>query len=200
MKDSEHISETDIAVVGLSLRVPGAATPRAFWNNVRNGVVSVRALSDEELKAAGAPAHELADKHYVRCAAPLAGVGDFDPEFFGFGSKDGAILDPQHRHLYECAWEALEDAGHPPERFDGAIGVFAGCGMPWYFVNHVLTNPGLVDSVGLFLLRHTGNDKDFLATRISYAFDLKGPSVNVQTACSTSLVAIHMACQSLLSG
>ncbi|MDZ4773597.1 MAG: SDR family NAD(P)-dependent oxidoreductase [Planctomycetota bacterium] len=200
MSDAAHISETDIAVVGLSLRVPGAATPRAFWDNVRNGRVSVRKLSDDELKAAGVLAHELGEKNYVRFAAPLEGVGDFDPEFFGFGPKEGAILDPQHRHLYECAWEALEDAGHPPERFDGAIGVFTGCGMPWYFVNHVLTNPGLVDSVGLFLLRHTGNDKDFLATRISYAFDLKGPSVNVQTACSTSLVAIHLACQSLLSG
>ncbi len=200
MTHQDHISETDIAVVGMSLRVPGAATPAEFWDNVKSGRVSVHALSEEELKAAGVQPQEWADAKYVRYAAPLEGVGDFDPEFFGFGPKEGAILDPQHRHLYECAWEALEDAGHPPERFDGAIGVFAGCGMPWYFVNHVLTNPGLVESVGLFLLRHTGNDKDFLATRISYSFDLKGPSVNVQTACSTSLVAIHLACQSLLSG
>ncbi|MBL8859732.1 MAG: SDR family NAD(P)-dependent oxidoreductase [Planctomycetes bacterium] len=200
MSDTPEILETDIAVVGLSLRVPGAATPSAYWHNVRSGLVAVRKLTEEELKAAGVPAHELADPHYVRFAAPIDGVGDFDPEFFGFGPKEGAILDPQHRHLYECAWEALEDAGHPPEKFDGAVGVFTGCGMPWYFVNNVLTNPGLVDSVGLFLLRHTGNDKDFLATRVSYAFDLKGPSVNVQTACSSSLVAIHLACQSLLSG
>ena len=101
-------------------------------------------------------------------------------------------MDPQHRHFLEVAWEALENAGHPPERFDGAIGVYAGCGMGSYFYFNVCSNPGLVDGVGMFLLRHTGNDKDFLATRVSYHLNLHGPSVNVQTACSTSLVAIHL--------
>ena len=200
MSQEPQNPETDIAVVGMSLRVPGAANPRQYWRNVRSGHVSVRRLGHEELVKAGVAPHEIADRHYVPFAAPLEGVGDFDPEFFGFGPKEAAILDPQHRHFYECAWEALEDAGWDPQRFEGSIGVFGGCGMPWYFVNNVLTNPGLVDSVGLFLLRHTGNDKDFLATRVSYALDLKGPSVNVQTACSTSLVAVHLACQSLLSG
>jgi acyl transferase domain-containing protein/thioesterase domain-containing protein/acyl carrier protein len=123
----------------------------------------------------------------------------FDAEFFGFSPKEAAILDPQHRHFLTCCWEALEDAGHPPESFDGSVGVFAGCGMGSYFGFNLLTNPELVRSVGLFLLRHTGNDKDFLATRASYLFDLRGPSVNVQTACSTSLVATHLACQHLLS-
>ena len=122
----------------------------------------------------------------------------FDAGFFGIGPRDAAIMDPQHRHFLECAWEALETAGHVPERFAGAIGVFAGCGMNTYMLNNLLTNPTLVDQVGMFLLRHTANDKDFLTTTVSYKLDLRGPSVNVQTACSTSLVAVHLAVQSLL--
>ncbi|HTU57596.1 MAG TPA: beta-ketoacyl synthase N-terminal-like domain-containing protein, partial [Polyangiales bacterium] len=109
-------------------------------------------------------------------------------------------MDPQHRHLLEVAWETLEDSGHLPETFEGPIGVWAGCGMGAYFMYNILSNRELVDSTGLFLLRHTGNDKDFLPTRISYTLNLRGPSVGVQTACSTSLVAVHYACQSLLSG
>ncbi|HEX4984128.1 MAG TPA: type I polyketide synthase, partial [Ilumatobacteraceae bacterium] len=101
-------------------------------------------------------------------------------------------------HFLECVWEALESAGHVPERFAGTIGVFAGCGANLYMLNNLLTNPQLVEQVGWFLLRHTGNDKDFLATTASYKLDLRGPSVNVQTACSTSLVAVHLAVQSLL--
>ena len=124
----------------------------------------------------------------------------FDRDFFGFSPKEAAVLDPQHRHFMELCWEALEDAGHTPGRFDGQIGLFGGCGMGSYFYFNVCTHRDLVDETGLFLLRHTGNDKDFLATRVSYVLDLKGPSVNIQTACSTSLVATHYACQSLLTG
>ncbi len=109
-------------------------------------------------------------------------------------------MDPQHRQFLEVAWEALENAGHPPDTFGGPIGVFAGCGMGSYFYFNICSNPDLVDGTGMFLLRHTGNDKDFLSTRVSHVFDLKGPRVNLQTACSTSLVAVHYACQALLSG
>src|SRR5690606_20349769 len=105
----------------------------------------------------------------------------------------------QHRKFLECCWQALEDAGHTPESL-GPTGVFGGCGMGTYFYVNVMSNRDLVDSTGSFLLRHTGNDKDFLSTRVSHVFDLRGPSVNVQTACSTSLVAVHQACQSLLNG
>jgi acyl transferase domain-containing protein/thioesterase domain-containing protein/acyl carrier protein len=195
-----EVNENDIAIVGMAIRVPGAATPEEYWANLSAGVESLAKLTDAELAARGVSAATLADPHYVKAAMRLQGIEKFDPEFFGFSAKEAAILDPQHRQFYEVCWEALERAGHPPARFDGAIGVFAGCGMGAYFMNNLLSNPSLVDSVGLFLLRHTGNDKDFLATRVSYAFDLKGPSVNVQTACSTSLVAAHMAVQSLLSG
>jgi len=197
---TQQIDESDIAIVGMAIRVPGASTPEQYWNNLVAGVESVRQYSDEELLAKGVSRDTLANPDYVRAGMPLQNYDQFDPEFFGFSPKEAAILDPQHRQFYEVAWEALERASHPPENFDGAVGIFAGCGMGAYFAFNLLSNPDVVDSVGLFLLRHTGNDKDFLATRASYAFNLRGPSVNVQTACSTSLVATHLAVQSLLSG
>ena len=189
---------TDIAVVGIAGRFPDAETPDEFWANLRDGHESARTYTDEELLERGVPASLLANPNYVKGGTPLQNFAQFDAEFFGLGPKDASIMDPQHRVLLEVAWESLESAGHLPEAFDGDIGVFAGCGMSAYFLYNVLTNPDLVNQVGVFLLRHTGNDKDFLATRISYALNLTGPSVSIQTACSTSLVAIHQAAQSLL--
>lgn len=194
------VNDSDIAIVGMAIRVPDAANPQQFWSNLRNGVESVRTYSDEELLAKGVSPATLADPNYVKAGIPLQDLDQFDPEFFGFSPKEAGILDPQHRQFYEVCWEALESAGHTPESFGGSIGLFGGCGMGAYFTFNLLTNPELIDNVGLFLLRHTGNDKDFLVTRVSYAFNLQGPSVNVQTACSTSLVATHMAVQSLLAG
>ncbi len=196
---TDEVNETDIAIVGMAIRVPGASNPEEYWANLRNGVEATRTYTDEELLAKGVSQSTLADPNYVKAGIQLQNLDAFDPEFFGFSQKEAAILDPQHRQFYEVCWEALERAGHPPETFDGAVGLFAGCGMGAYFTFNLLSNPELVDSVGLFLLRHTGNDKDFLSTRVSYAFNLHGPCVNVQTACSTSLVATHMAVQSLLS-
>lgn len=199
-EDSENeINPNDIAIVGMALRVPGSNTPDAYWQNLKNGVESIRSYTEAELLAQGVSEAELQKKNYVRRAAPLDEMEMFDGEFFGFSPKESAILDPQHRHFYEVAWEALENAAHPPETFTGPIGVWAGCGMGSYFYFNLCTNPELVRSVGMFLLRHTGNDKDFLATRVSYLLDLRGPAVGVQTACSTSLVAIHYAVQSLLA-
>jgi acyl transferase domain-containing protein/thioesterase domain-containing protein len=189
-----------IAIVGIAGRFPAARTPAELWKLLAAGREATQWLTDEELRAAGVSDAELADPNYVRASLVLPDMEMFDAEFFGFSKRDAAILDPQHRHFTECAWEALEDAGHPPEKFDGAIGVFAGCGMQAYLPYNLLTNPELKKSIGLFLLRHTGNDKDFLPTRVSYLLDLKGPSMAVQTACSTSLVAVHVAAQSLLSG
>ena len=183
----------------MAARLPDAATVAHYWRNLVGGVESVRQLDDEQLLAAGVARRQLADPRYVKSAVVLDGFDQFDAEFFGFSPKEAAIMDPQHRQFLECAWEALEDAAHPPQTFGGPIGVFAGCGMGAYFALNVLRNRKLMEEVGLFLLRHTGNDKDFLATRASYCFDLRGPSVNVQTACSTSLVAIHLASQSLLA-
>lgn len=189
-----------IAIVGMAGRFPAARTPAELWKLLADGREATQWLTDEELRAAGVAEDELADPNYVRASLVLPDMEMFDAEFFGFSKRDAAILDPQHRHFTECAWEALEDAGHPPENFDGAIGVFAGCGMQAYLPYNLLTNPELRKSVGLFLLRHTGNDKDFLSTRVSYLLDLKGPSIGIQTACSTSLVAVHVAAQSLLAG
>ena len=190
----------DIAIVGLGINVPGAEGVDAYWANLRDGVESIRRLSEQELLDAGESPEMIARKNYVPAAAVLDGFDTFDAEFFGFSPKDAAILDPQHRKFLEVAWQAMEQAGHPPETIPGPIGVYAGCGMGSYFYFNICSNPDLVDDVGMFLLRHTGNDKDFLSTRVSHVFDLHGPSINLQTACSTSLVAIHYAIQALRSG
>ncbi|MDQ3031300.1 MAG: SDR family NAD(P)-dependent oxidoreductase [Myxococcota bacterium] len=188
-----------IAIVGMASRLPGARTADEYWRNLKNGVESVRHYTDEELLASGESPESLRKKNYVRAGAPLDDMEMFDGDFFGFSPKESAIMDPQHRQFLETAWEALENAGHPPEKFEGPVGVWSGCGPAWYFTFNLCTNPELVRDVGLFLLRHTGNDKDFLATRVSYLFDLHGPSMAVQTACSSSLTAVHLACQSLLA-
>lgn len=188
-----------IAIIGMAGRFPGARNVREFWENLRDGVESIRSLSDAELLAAGVTPAEIARPDYVKRAAVLEAVPMFDASFFGLSPRDAAIMDPQHRHFLECAWEAIEDAGHPPQRFNGSIGVFAGSGMNAYLIHNLLANRELLELTGLFQLRQTGNDKDVLATRVSYQFDLRGPSISVQTACSTSLVAVHLACQSLLN-
>lgn len=199
MSDEDR-SDLHIAVVGMSARFAGANTPEEYWRNIRDGVECITDFSDEELRARGVPESLLRDPHYVKRAPVLDRMEYFDAPFFGLNPKEGAIMDPQQRHFLECAWEALEDAGQPPEKFEGPVGVFAGNGMHAYMMYNLISNPELMESEGLFLVRHTGNDKDFLSTRVSYALDLKGPSLTIQTACSTSLVAIHMACQSLLNG
>jgi acyl transferase domain-containing protein/thioesterase domain-containing protein len=195
-----EIGENDIAIVGMAAHLPGAEDVQAYWRNLRDGIESIRKLSREELLAAGEASHLIDRPDYVPAAAVLDGFERFDADFFGLSPKEAAIMDPQHRHFLEVAWEAMEQAGHVPDNFDGNIGVYAGCGMGSYFYFNVCSNRDLVDQTGMFLLRHTGNDKDFMATRVSHIFDLHGPSINMQTACSTSLVATHYACQALLMG
>lgn len=184
----------------MAVDVPGASDIHAFWHNLSHGIESITRQDRDALIAAGEDPARIAQKNYVPAAAPLEGFADFDAEFFGFGPKEAAILDPQHRKFLEVTWAAMEQAGHAPRAFPGRIGVYAGCGMGSYFYFNICSNPDLVDDVGMFLLRHTGNDKDFLSTRVSHVFDLKGPSVNMQTACSTSLVAVHYARQALMNG
>ncbi|MCB8926228.1 MAG: acyltransferase domain-containing protein [Ardenticatenaceae bacterium] len=196
----DALEGTEIAVVGMAGRFPGAQDIETYWRNLRDGVESITFYTDEQLRENGVPEALLRNPNYVKSGAPLDDMDKFDASFFGFGPRDAAIMDPQHRNFLEMAWTAMEHAGYDPERFDGAIGVFGGSGHNAYMPYNLLTNPELLASVGFFLLRHTGNDKDFLTTRVSYLMNLRGPSVNVQTACSTSLVAIHMASQSLLSG
>ncbi len=190
----------DIAIVGMAVDMPGAGDLATYWNNLRAGVESIVKLDNKALVDAGEDPLLMSKPNYVPAAAPLAGFDMFDAEFFGFSPKEAAILDPQHRKFLETAWSALENAGHAPKNFDGDIGVYAGCGMGSYFFFNICSNPEIVRDVGMFLLRHTGNDKDFLSTRVSHTFDLKGPSVNIQTACSTSLVAVHYAMRALQAG
>ncbi|WP_264319340.1 type I polyketide synthase [Rhizobium terrae] len=186
----------------MALRVPGARNVTEFWKNLCDGVESIRTFSTDDLLAEGEDPERIHHPNYVPRGADLPDMEMFDAEFFSLNPKEAAIMDPQHRHFLECAWEAMEDAGRisSPHARRGPVGIFAGCGMGAYFYFNVCSNRNLVDQVGMFLLRHTGNDKDFLATRASFTFDLQGPSVNIQTACSTSLVAVHYACQSLISG
>ncbi len=200
LEGSNQVCASDIAIVGMALRVPGARNVAEFWQNLRDGVESIRTFSADDLIAEGEDPERIHHPNYVPRGADLSDMEMFDAEFFGLNPKEAAIMDPQHRHFLECAWEAMEDAGRTPNNQPGPVGIFAGCGMGSYFYFNVCSNRNLIDQVGMFLLRHTGNDKDFLATRASFTFDLRGPSVNVQTACSTSLVAVHYACQSLISG
>ncbi|MBA4010670.1 MAG: hypothetical protein C0481_02275 [Phenylobacterium sp.] len=197
--DSNAAPGNRIAIVGRAGRFPSARNVDEFWAMLRDGRTASQRLTDAELLARGVSRRQLADPNYVRVANVLPDMDCFDAGFFGFSPREASILDPQHRHFLECGWEALEDAGYVPETFDGRIGVFAGSGMQAYLPFNLLSNPDLAEEIGLFLLRHTGNDKDFLTTRLSYLLNLTGPSVAVQTACSTSLVAVHTAISSLLN-
>jgi phthiocerol/phenolphthiocerol synthesis type-I polyketide synthase E len=191
--------ETDIAVVGMVGRFPGARTLRDFWRNLETATESITIASDEELLRSGGPRGALDDAQYVRARSRLHDVEWFDAEFFGLSSREAEIMDPQHRLFLESAWEALEDAGYAGSTPQLRIGVYAGTSLSTYLLFHLLPRPGLLASVGEFETL-TANDKDYLATRVSYKLDLRGPSVTVQTACSTSLVAVHLACQSLIGG
>ena len=193
-------SDTSIAIIGMAGRFPGAANLGEFWSRLRAGAESIRFFSEEELRRAGVPEELLRDPNYVRASGFLEGVDQFDAAFFGMSPRDAAIFDPQHRLFLECAWTTFEDAGYVPGETQGPVGVFASAGMNDYLTSNLLRNPALVASVGEWLIRHTGNDPNFLATRVSYELNLRGPSLSVQTACSSSLVAVHLACQSLLSG
>jgi acyl transferase domain-containing protein len=169
-----------------------------FWQNLKNGVEAILPLSDADLLSSGIPAEVFQRSEYVRRRGYLSGVDLFDARFFGMTAREAQITDPQHRVFLECAWEALESAGYGAPRDRGLVGVFAGMSMNTYLISRALQSDA-PESVGTFQLA-VGNDKDFLPTRVSYKLDLRGPSVNVQTACSTSLVAVHLACQSLIGG
>lgn len=189
-----------IAVVGLSGRFPGAASLAELWANLREGRETITFFSDDALIAAGEDPAALASSAYVKAAGRLDDIAGFDASFFGLSPRDASICDPQHRLFLECAWEAFEHAGYLGERVTGPVGVFASSGAAEYLMHNLLRNRHIMASVGAWLVRHTGNDPNFLATRVSYALGLTGPSMSVQTACSSSLAAVHLACQSLLNG
>ena len=192
-----------IAIIGMACRFPGAPNMAAFHRNLAAGIESITHFSDAELLAAGVEPTLLNDPHYVKAAPVLDDIDQFDAEFFQYAQRDAELIDPQQRLFLECAWEALEDAGYasdPTQPGSRPIGVFGGAGslMGSYLLSDDHVNEQLIGPI--CSRGHIGNDKDHLCTRVSYKLNLNGPSLTVQTACSTSLVAVHLACQSLLSG
>ena len=187
-----------IAVIGMAGRFPGASNLAQFWRNLCAGVESVQFFTEAELRDSGVPVNLLSHPDYVRAGTLLPDADRFDAAFFGFTPREAEILDPQQRVFLETVWESLENAGYDPERFAGAIGVFAGAGMNHYLLQNLIGRPDILATVGEYQVMLL-SDKDFLTTRAAYKLNLKGPAVTVQTACSTSLVAIHQACQSLLN-
>ncbi|MDV9178005.1 type I polyketide synthase, partial [Streptomyces sp. W16] len=188
----------DVAVIGMCGRFPGAADLDRFWSRLRAGDDLLTSFTDAELAAAGVPEQLLDDPRYVRRAAVLPDAFSFDHEFFGITRREAKLLDPQQRILLEVAWELLETIGYSGGAGDQSIGVFAGASVNTYLTNVVARACDPLTHAGTEIM--LTNDKDYLTTRISYKLGLKGPSVNVQTACSTSLVAVHMGVQSLVTG
>jgi len=196
-----EISDIDglVAVIGMAVRVPGANNLQEFWDNLCHGVDSITHFTDEELLGEGIPKKLLDDPNYVKANGILPEIEKFDAEFFGINKREAQITDPQHRLFLECAWEALESAGYNPYGYDGRIGVFASESLNSYFVQNLQNNRELLARMG-GIQTILGNDRDFLATRLSFILNLRGPSIVLQSACSSSLSAIRLGCQSLNNG
>ncbi|WP_406397033.1 beta-ketoacyl synthase N-terminal-like domain-containing protein [Streptomyces uncialis] len=192
----ETAYDSAVALVGMAGRFPGADDVGSLWRNLRAGVSGLRPVTDEELDRAGVDPALRADPAYVRVGGPVDGLDRFDAAAFGFSAREAETMEPQHRLFLECSWEALERAGYCPTEPGVPVGVFAGCGFPDYMVGNV---SHLATERGAGQLFATGNERDSLTSLVSYKLGLRGPSLTVQTFCSTSLVAVHLACQSLLT-
>lgn len=188
----------DIAIISMAGRFPAAANVDQFWQNLVNGSEAITFFSDEELLRNGVESTLVADPNYVKAGAVIDNAEYFDPSFFNLTRREAETTDPQHRLFLEHAWAALETAGYDAEKYPGRIGVFAGESFNSYLVHNLIPSRELIDSVGAFQIL-IGNDRDHLTTTTAYKLNLQGPCVSVQTACSTSLVAVHLACQSLLN-
>ncbi len=202
-RSAQSNSQPEIAVIGISCRFPGAQNPDEFWQNLCKGIDSISILSDEEIEIADRSL--LQQSNYVKAAAALPDIEQFDASFFGYSAKEAALMDPQQRIFLESAWEAVESAGYNPELYPGLIGIYAGAGMNTYLINNV--HPSQNFSLNRIFLTSSqdlqirlANAGGFLSTRVSYKLNLNGPSLFIQTACSTSLVAVHLATQALLNG
>jgi phthiocerol/phenolphthiocerol synthesis type-I polyketide synthase E len=205
LRSDQEVDSSNIAIIGMAGRFPGASNIAELWANLRSGLESISFLSDDELRDSGVPDALLGDPSYVKAASVLCDIDQFDAEFFKYSAREAEFLDPQHRIFLETVVDALCDGGVDPSRFDGAIGVFAGSALSSYLLailNALYASPAADKGQAPVsrTLAVQGNDKDYLATRTSYKLNLRGPSLTVQTACSTSLVAVHLACQSLLAG
>lgn len=195
---STSLNGSEIAIIGLAGRFPGAKNIDEFWDNLQNGRESISFFSDEELLSAGISSSILNDPNYVKAHAVLEDAELFDASFFGFNPREAEITDPQHRIFLECAWSALESAGYDSQTYKGTVGVYGGSSLNSYLLN-IYLNQNIVNYIDPQQIVLAAS-KDYLTTRVSYKLNLEGPSYAVQTACSTSLVAVHLACQSLLNG
>ncbi|MCL6299476.1 type I polyketide synthase [Streptomyces kronopolitis] len=195
----DPIEATDIAVVGLAGRWAGAEDIGEFWQNLLAGRESAKPIPDEEFLAAGGSPADLAAPDVVRMASTIDGIALFDADFFGYSPAEAKLLDPQQRLFLETCQHALEHAGYDPERFGGEVGVYAGSSQSEYFLNHIHPRYAAEGASLAMAAAKSANMADALATRVSFELNLTGPSLSVQTACSTSLVAVHLACQDLLS-
>ncbi|MFI5589782.1 SDR family NAD(P)-dependent oxidoreductase [Amycolatopsis sp. NPDC051758] len=189
-----------IAIVGMAARVPGAGDLRQFWRNLVDGVESIRPATREELLARGADPETLADPSWVNATTMVDGFDEFDAELFGMTSREAEITDPQHRVFLEACHSALTDGGYDPARYRGAIGVYGGTGRTGYLIENLLRNERVMASQHGGIGMSTGNQPSYLTTSVSYKLNLRGPSLSVHTACSTSLVAVHLACEALRNG
>jgi phthiocerol/phenolphthiocerol synthesis type-I polyketide synthase E len=196
-----EFSSTDtlgkIAVIGMAGRYPDAWNVEQFWQHVKEGRECITFFKDDELLQAGVSRELLSHPDYIKARGVCPGTFLFDASFFGYTPREAELMDPQQRVFLECAWEALENAGYDALSYSGRIGLFAGSGISQYFLA-LLSIPG-IDRVTDAITLATLNEKDYLTSRVGYKLNLRGPCVTVQTACSTSLVSIVMACQSLLS-
>ncbi len=188
-----------IAVIGIDCRFPGAVNADKFWQNLKNGVESISNFSDQDLGEYGIDPSLYNQPDYVKKGFIIDNEDLFDASFFGYSPREAENMDPQHRLFLETVWNVLEDGGYPPGEYEGPIGIFAGSKISTYLLNLINGQQSMFGAVSDYQTL-IGNDKDYLVTRVSYKLNLKGPSVTVQCACSTSLVAVHFACENLLSG
>lgn len=186
-----------VAIVGMSGRFPGARNIDTFWKNLRDSIESTTPFSAAQLAAAGVDPSVFNNPNFVPVGSVIDDIDLFDASFFRFSPREAESLDPQQRIFLETAWHALEDAGYDPETYPGSIGVYGGCAMSTY-LDYLQSNPAFISLLG-YLQVYIGNDKDYLTTHTSYKLNLRGPSFSVQTACSTSLLAVTVASDALLS-
>ncbi|WP_143438466.1 polyketide synthase, partial [Hydrocoleum sp. CS-953] len=197
--EEQEYNDNEIAIIGMSGRFPGARNLEQFWENLKNGVESISLLSDKQLTKSGVPSEILNNPNYVKVGATVSDIEMFDANFFNYSPREAEEIDPQQRLFLECAWEAIESSGYNPENYEGSIGVYTGAGVLTYLMYNLADKDFIVlDS--RYFAQMVANDKDYLATRTAYKLNLTGPAITIQTACSTSLVAVHLACQSLLNG
>ncbi|WP_439380586.1 SDR family NAD(P)-dependent oxidoreductase [Amycolatopsis lexingtonensis] len=189
-----------IAIVGMAARVPGAGDLRQFWRNLVDGVESIKPATREELLARGADPATLDDPSWVNATTVVEGFDEFDADLFGMTSREAEITDPQHRVFLEACHAALTDGGYDPARYGGAIGVYGGTGRTGYLIENLLRNERVMASQHGGIGMSTGNQPSYLTTSVSYKLNLRGPSLAIHTACSTSLVAVHLACEALRNG